>query len=95
MNCRHSPLVVCVDCRPELWHPTQEQAISWATAELTARIREAKVYYYKHGISLMPDHEYDALERSLKAINPTAPVLEEVGYDDVLDPHTEVEDLPD
>jgi NAD-dependent DNA ligase len=53
------------------------------------------VYYYKHGISLMPDHEYDALERSLKAINPTAPVLEEVGYDDVLDPHTEVEDLPD
>ncbi len=71
--------MVTPDTHPELWHPTPEQAKEYSTKVLSEAIRQAKVAYYD-GNPIISDFEYDRLETSLRAINPDAPILSEVGY---------------
>lgn len=78
--CKHDKNVCCARCRPDVFRPTREQAVEYSTRKLTERILEAKRAYYS-GAKTMTDQEYDALEKSLKAINPNAPVLQMVGHE--------------
>lgn len=63
-------------------------SIRWQIADLDTRIRDARDAYYKKNKPLMPDAEYDALERKLKALceqypefAPIAQTLQTVGSD--------------
>ena len=62
------------------FRPTEEQATAISTYKLSNKIQKAKEDYYKDGTSKLNDWEYDALEDSLRAINPDAPILQQVGY---------------
>lgn len=74
----HSSDVCCPNCHPDMWNPTREQAVLFSTEALSLQIREAKKAYYA-GKPIMRDEEFDALEGSLRAINPNAPILQKVG----------------
>ncbi len=56
-------------------------AVEYSTKVLSERIKKAKRAYYE-GRPIMSDQEYDALETSLRAINPDAPVLQSVGHEE-------------
>jgi hypothetical protein len=78
-ECSHDRDVACGVCNPQLWSPTIEQAVEYCTESLGAEIIKAKDLYYNHGKSGLSDLEYDRLESSLKAINPKASILQQVG----------------
>lgn len=80
MNCTHAPDWSCPDCRPELWHPANaaQDTIAW----LADRILTAKRAYYA-GAPIMSDHEYDALETSLRAYAPDHAALRQVGSEEL------------
>ena len=74
----HSADVCCCKCHPDMWSPTREQAVLFSTEALSIELRAAKKAYYA-GKPIMRDEEFDAMEGSLRAINPNAPVLQKVG----------------
>lgn len=75
---RHSDAVCCFHCHPSLWSSSREEAVLFSTEVLSEKIRAAKKAYYA-GSPVMRDEEFDAMEASLRAINPNAPVLSLVG----------------
>lgn len=77
-KCTHST-GWCTLCRKSLFNPTYEDAIKYTTDTLTEKILQAKHEYYCLGRPKLRDEEYDAIESSLRTINPDAPVLEYVG----------------
>lgn len=74
----HEPDVCCPVCHPKMWNPGREEAVLFSTEKLSLKIIAAKEAYYA-GAPILRDEEYDALEESLRAINPNATVLEKVG----------------
>jgi len=70
----------CVLCNPQLFRPSNLESKAISTDMITKKLLEAKCKYYS-GKPIMSDLEYDRLETTLRAINPTAPVLEKVGSD--------------
>jgi NAD-dependent DNA ligase len=51
----------------------------YSEQSITAELVKAKNAYYKTGTSHLTDHEYDALEGSLRALCPEAEILQKVG----------------
>jgi len=61
-----------------MWNPTREEAVLFSTEKLSLELKAAKKAYYA-GKPILRDEEFDALEGSLRAINPDAPILQKVG----------------
>ena len=74
----HSSNVCCSTCHPMLWDLTEDEAKLYSTEALTIELKVAKKAYYD-GNPILRDEEFDAMEGSLRAINPDAPVLQRVG----------------
>ena len=68
----------CGYCNPQIFNPTPAQAKQYSTQALSIKILEAKEAYYA-GNPIMQDKDFDAIEASLRAINPKAKVLNKVG----------------
>lgn len=73
-NCTHTAEFGCVLCNPQLF----ESSIAYTTYIFTEKILAAKKAYY-NGNSKLTDSEYDALENTLRVLNPKAPILQKVG----------------
>lgn len=67
----------CSKCNPQLFMSDRSGALS--SYLLSQKLLAAKKAYYETGTSKMSDDEYDAMESSLRAINPTAEILNKVG----------------
>ena len=79
MKCNHKDGWFCINCKPEFWHPKDAKQDS---IEIIAeKIKKAKAAYYA-GSPIMTDHEYDALETSLRALDPNNSILRKVGSDE-------------
>lgn len=74
----HNDDMCCVICNPTIWSPSQADSILYSTEAITLKLRDAKKAYYS-GNPIMRDEEYDAMENSLRAINPNAKILQAVG----------------
>jgi len=74
----HDSDMCCSECHPAMWSPSREDSILYSTECLTMKIKTAKKAYYA-GKPTLRDEEFDAIEGSLKAINPMAVVLDVVG----------------
>lgn len=57
-------------------------SVAYSVWKITEKLLKAKKAYYTSGKTIMSDYDYDRLENSLRAIDPTAPILNMVGYDE-------------
>lgn len=90
MTCNHDPKLKCIQCHPELWHPSKEE-IDALNKRLRREFMEnllnwKRAYYYPEDPEvidshIIPDSRYDSLEKSFKDHYPTHPFSTMVGYD--------------
>jgi len=78
-KCSHNGEFACNRCNPQLFSPTQEQAKHFSSVSIASKLIKAKKAYYGSGKTLLTDFEYDRLEESLRAIDPSNPILTQVG----------------
>jgi len=77
-SCEHDPTQSCPTCNPILWNPTSEESRLFSTEVIVEKLEKAKKAYYA-GNPIMTDYEFDALEKTLFAINQDSDILEKVG----------------
>jgi len=79
MDCSHDIDRCCFKCRPEVFRPTREQAHTRAVRMTVDKLLRASAVHYSTGKDIMTDSEYDALERSLKVLDPSNDYFNKVG----------------
>lgn len=78
-SCTHGSDNACINCNPDYWNGPAELHKAYSSKFLGTKILKAKKAYYEDGTSTLTDQEYDALETSLKAIDPDNPIFKMVG----------------
>lgn len=80
-ECSHKKGSYCSICNLHLFNETAEISGAVASYLMSKKLQKAKQDYYGKGNSDMTDAEYDAMESSLRAINPEAEILQKVGME--------------
>jgi hypothetical protein len=84
MICKHVSGNKCIECRPDLWKPSDEEIDSVNRSIYQAILVNLVEWNkaYREGSQIVSDAKYDIYEDSLRSAYPDHPFFKMVGHDE-------------